>query len=77
MIIRQYQSLKIKLKAIGYHLVYEVIDEVLVVYVIAVGKREHNLAHQAIAKRTVGEQNGVDNQGKDGQNNDNVKTVKE
>ncbi|MYM38681.1 type II toxin-antitoxin system RelE family toxin [Duganella qianjiadongensis] len=36
---------KIKLKAAGYRLVYRVEDEVLYVTVIAVGKRERNLAY--------------------------------
>ncbi len=39
---------KIKLRAVGYRLVYEVINDEIVVVVIAVGKREKNLtAHRA------------------------------
>ena len=33
---------KIKLRTIGYRLVYTVKDDVVVVYVLAVGKRENN-----------------------------------
>ena len=33
---------KIKLRSIGYRLVYEVIDDEVIVLVIAVGKRENN-----------------------------------
>ena len=42
---------KIKLKASGYRLVYEVIDDEVVVEVIAVGKRERNAVYKAAAKR--------------------------
>ncbi len=34
---------KVKLRASGYRLVYEVEDEEITVYVIAVGKREKNI----------------------------------
>ncbi len=34
---------KIKLRASGYRLVYEVVDKELIVYVITVGKRERNV----------------------------------
>ncbi|WP_244887814.1 type II toxin-antitoxin system RelE family toxin [Ectothiorhodospira mobilis] len=35
-----YESVyKIKLRAVGYRLVYEVVDDTLIVYVLAVGKR--------------------------------------
>ena len=33
---------KIKLRTVGYRLAYEVVDDELVVYVLAVGKREKN-----------------------------------
>jgi mRNA interferase RelE/StbE len=33
---------KIKLRTVGYRLVYTVKDNVVVVYVLAVGKRENN-----------------------------------
>lgn len=42
---------KIKLRAIGYRLVYEVIDSRVVVTVIAVGKRERSKVYGAAAKR--------------------------
>ncbi len=42
---------KIKLRDIGYRLVYEVIDQQLVIMVIAVGKRDHNEAYQSAVKR--------------------------
>lgn len=38
---------KIKLRSIGYRLVYEVIDDEVVVLVIAVGKRENDAVYQA------------------------------
>lgn len=42
---------KIKLRAAGYRLVYEVRDEVLVVTVVVVGKRERNSVYKAAEKR--------------------------
>lgn len=42
---------KIKLRTAGYRLVYEVVDECLVVTVVAVGKRERNKAYTAAAGR--------------------------
>jgi len=42
---------KIKLRDAGYRLVYEVRDKVLVVVVIAVGKRERNMVYKMAAKR--------------------------
>ena len=42
---------KIKLRSIGYRLVYQVRDEELVVSVIAVGKREKNAVYKAASKR--------------------------
>ncbi|WP_260961535.1 type II toxin-antitoxin system RelE family toxin [Pseudomonas citri] len=42
---------KIKLKACGYRLVYEVIDDRLVVSVIAVGKRERSEVYQRARRR--------------------------
>jgi mRNA interferase RelE/StbE len=38
---------KIKLRAMGYRLVYQVQDEVVTVLVLPVGKRERNLAYKA------------------------------
>ena len=45
---------KIKLKSVGYRLVYRVEDGALIVLVIAVGKREQNRVYKAAAKRTSG-----------------------
>ncbi len=42
---------KIKLRSIGYRLVYEVRDEQLVVVVVAVGKRERDAVYKAAEKR--------------------------
>ena len=42
---------KIKLRAIGYRLVYEVIDDEVVVIVVAVGKRERNKVYKLASKR--------------------------
>jgi mRNA interferase RelE/StbE len=42
---------KIKLRDVGYRLVYEVIDQKLVVMVIAIGKRDHNEAYLSAVKR--------------------------
>jgi mRNA interferase RelE/StbE len=42
---------KIKLKATGYRLVYEVVDEEIYVLVIAIGKRNKNLVYKKAAKR--------------------------
>lgn len=42
---------KIKLRSIGYRLVYEVIDSRLVVTVIAVGKRERSKVYDSASKR--------------------------
>ena len=42
---------KIKLRSVGYRLVYEVRDNELIVIVVAVGKRERSAVYQAAAKR--------------------------
>lgn len=42
---------KIKLRSVGYRLVYQVIDEQLIVTVVAIGKREKNKAYKAAIKR--------------------------
>ena len=47
----QKDRFKIKLRQIGYRLVYEVRDSQLIVLVVAVGKRERNAAYKAAAKR--------------------------
>ena len=42
---------KIKLRDVGYRLVYEVIDQRLVVMVIAIGRRDHAEVYQSALKR--------------------------
>ena len=42
---------KIKLRSVGYRLVYEVLDKQLIVVVVAVGKRERNAVYKMAAKR--------------------------
>jgi mRNA interferase RelE/StbE len=42
---------KIKLRSIGYRLVYEVRDREVIVVVVAVGKRERNAVYKAAVKR--------------------------
>lgn len=42
---------KIKLRSIGYRLVYEVIEDEIIVLVIAVGKREKNAVYDAADSR--------------------------
>lgn len=42
---------KIKLKAAGYRLVYQVEDDKLVVVVVAVGRRERSAVYRAAANR--------------------------
>jgi mRNA interferase RelE/StbE len=42
---------KIKLRSVGYRLVYEVRDNELIVIIVAIGKRERNAAYEAAAKR--------------------------
>jgi mRNA interferase RelE/StbE len=42
---------KIKLRAAGYRLVYEVRDNELVVIVVAVGKRERSAVYKAASQR--------------------------
>ena len=46
-----HNTYKIKLRELGYRLVYEVIDQRLVVVVIAIGKRDHDEAYQIAIKR--------------------------
>lgn len=47
----QKDRFKIKLRNVGYRLVYEVRDTKLVVLVVAVGRRERNAVYKAAAKR--------------------------
>ena len=42
---------KIKLRSMGYRLVYDVVDTQLIVTVVAVGKRERNAVYKAAASR--------------------------
>ena len=42
---------KIKLRSVGYRLVYQVRDDVLVISVVAVGKRERNAVYKTAIKR--------------------------
>lgn len=42
---------KIKLRSLGYRLVYEVNDNEIIIYVIAVGKRDHSTVHKKAKKR--------------------------
>ena len=42
---------KIKLRTSGFRLVYQVIDDVLVIAVVAVGKREHSEVYQLASAR--------------------------
>ena len=42
---------KIKLRDAGYRLVYEVIDHRVVVFVIAIGRRDHDTVYQQPAQR--------------------------
>ena len=44
-------SYKIKLRNSGYRLVYQVIDEYVLVVVVAVGKREKNAVYKSAIKR--------------------------
>lgn len=43
---------KIKLRSIGYRLVYEVRDTEVIVVVVAVGRRDRNAVYKAAEKRT-------------------------
>lgn len=42
---------KIKLRKVGYRLVYRVFDDRIVVQVVAIGKRQRNEAYEAAARR--------------------------
>jgi len=43
---------KIKLRTAGYRLAYEVIDEEIVVYALAIGKRDKDAISKKLASRT-------------------------
>ena len=50
--LRGYDNVyKIKLRTAGYRLVYEVIDDEVVVYVLTIGKREKDAVYKTLAKR--------------------------
>ena len=52
--LRGYDSVyKIKLRSAGYRLAYEVLDKEIVVYVLAVGKRDKNTIYKKLASRLV------------------------
>lgn len=42
---------KIKLRSAGYRLIYQVEDDMLIVAVVAIGKRERDEAYKAAARR--------------------------
>ena len=52
-LIGQKDRYKIKLRSVGYRLVYEVRDENLIIVVVAIGKRNRNEVYKAAAKRSV------------------------
>lgn len=50
--LRGFQDVyKIKLRSLGYRLVYEVNDTEIIIYIIAVGKRERGLVYARVEKR--------------------------
>ena len=44
---------KIKLRTAGYRLAYEVLDDEVVIYVLAVGKRDKSTIYKKLASRVV------------------------
>lgn len=42
---------KIKLRSSGYRLIYQVIDQEVVIFVVALGRRDHDQADQSAAER--------------------------
>ncbi len=44
---------KIKLRASGFRLIYKVIDDEIVIWVVAVGKRESDKAYETAQKRLL------------------------
>ncbi len=51
--LRGYDSVyKIKLRSAGYRLVYEVVDNELIIYVLAVGKREKGKVYSSLRQRS-------------------------
>jgi len=50
--LKGYDSVyKIKLRTAGYRLAYEVLDDEIIVYVLAVGKRDKNAIYKKLATR--------------------------
>jgi mRNA interferase RelE/StbE len=50
--LRGYKNIyKIKLRSVGYRLVYEVIDNEISIYVIAIGKRERGIVYNKLESR--------------------------
>ncbi|MCL1123035.1 type II toxin-antitoxin system RelE family toxin [Shewanella surugensis] len=50
--LKGYESVyKIKLRTAGYRLAYEVIDNEIVVYVLAIGKRDKDAVYKKLASR--------------------------
>lgn len=52
--LREFENCyKIKLRQSGYRLIYQVQDERLIVFVIAIGKRDKEQAYQSAKNRTI------------------------
>lgn len=50
--LKGYKSVyKIKLRTAGYRMAYEVIEDEIVVYVLAIGKRDKDAIYKKLAKR--------------------------
>ncbi|MBL4795401.1 MAG: type II toxin-antitoxin system RelE/ParE family toxin [Pseudomonadales bacterium] len=50
--LRGYQDVyKIKLRTAGYRLAYEIVEDELIVYVLAVGKRENDAIYKKLEQR--------------------------
>lgn len=50
--LRGYEAVyKIKLRSAGYRLAYEVVDDALVIYVLAIGKRYKDAVYKKVASR--------------------------
>ena len=52
--LKGYDSVyKIKLRTAGYRLAYEVIDDEIIIYVLAIGKRDKNAIYKKLASRIL------------------------
>ena len=50
--LRGYENVyKIKLRTVGYSLAYDIVENELIVYVLAVGKREKDVIYKKIERR--------------------------